>query len=286
MNEFINFKQRRELGDILNDTFKFIRNEFKPLFAQIFKTAGLALLVMVLAYVFYMRSATAAVDWRTDSDYAAVGMILSGFIMLIAAVAFYSLLYGTLLHYIKSYIKNDGKVIQEEVNQGIKRNFWSLIGLSILVGLMSGVGFVFCFFPGIYLATVLATTYAIHIFETRPVTDSISYSFDLIKGEWWITFATLLVMVIIYYIVIIIVQVPQYIYMFSKDFTMSEQLSGDPTQFIDWGYLILTALGLIVQYLMQILIVITTVFVYFNLNEKKNFTGTIETIESIGNREE
>ena len=286
MNEFINFKQRRELGDILNDTFKFIRNEFKPLFTIIFKTAGLALLVMVLAYVFYMRSATAIADWRTDSDYAVVGMIISAFIMIIAAVAFYSLLYGTLLHYIKSYIKNDGKVIEKEVNDGIKRNFWSLIGLSVLVGLMSGVGFVFCFFPGVYLATVLATTYAIHIFEKRPVTDSISYSFDLIKGEWWITFATLLVMVIIYYVVIIIVQVPQYIYMFSKDFTVAEQISGDPTDFVDWGYLILTSLGLIVQYLMQILIVITTVFVYFNLNEKKNFTGTIETIESIGNREE
>ena len=286
MNEFINFKQRRELGDILNDTFKFIRNEFKPMFTLIFKTAGLALLVMVLAYAFYMKSATAIADWRTDSDYAMVGMILSGFIMIIAAVAFYSLLYGTLLHYIKSYIKNDGKVSQEEVSEGIKRNFWSLIGLSILVGLMSGVGFVFCFFPGVYLATVLATTYAIHVFEKRPVTDSISYSFDLIKGEWWITFATLLVMVIIYYVVILIVQVPQYIYMFSKDFTMSEQISGDPTDFIDWGYIVLTSLGLIVQYMMQILIVITTVFVYFNLNEKKNFTGTIETIESIGNREE
>jgi len=80
--------------------------------------------------------------------------------------------------------------------------------------------------------------------------------------------------------------VPQYIYMFAKDFTMTEQFSGDPSMMIDWGYIILTALGLIVQYLMQILIVITTVFVYFNLNEKKNFTGTMETIESIGNREE
>ncbi|MEM7085789.1 MAG: hypothetical protein AAF489_06375 [Bacteroidota bacterium] len=286
MKEPINFLKRRELGDILNDTFKFIRNEFKPLFGLIFKTAGLALLIMVVAYVFYARSVGDIADFRTNSDLALLGMALSGLIMLIAAVAFYSLLYGTILHYIKSYIKHNGVVVKEEVAEGIKRNFWSLIGLSILVGLMSGVGFVFCIAPGVYLATVLATTYAIHIFEKRSVSDSISYSFDLIKGEWWITFATLLVMFIIYYIVIIIVQVPQYVYLFAKDFTMAEQLSGDPSMMIDWGYIILTALGLIVQYLMQILIVITTVFVYFNLNEKKNFTGTMETIESIGNREE
>lgn len=286
MKEQINFLKRRELGEILNDTFKFIRNEFKPLFGLIFKTAGLALLIMVVAYVFYARSVGDIADFRTDSDLTFIGMAISGLIMLIAAVAFYSLLYGTILHYIKSYIKHNGVVVKEEVAEGIKQNFWSLIGLSILVGLMSGVGFVFCIAPGVYLATVLATTYAIHIFEKRSVSDAISYSFDLIKGEWWITFATLLVMFIIYYIVIIIVQIPQYIYLFAKDFTVAEQFSGDPSMMVDWVYIILTALGLIVQYLMQILIVITTVFVYFNLNEKKNFTGTMETIESIGSREE
>ena len=286
MKEPINFLKRRELGDILNDTFKFIRNEFKPLFGLIFKTAGLALLILVVAYVFYARSIGDFADFNTNSDLTFIGMAVSGLIMLIAAVAFYSLLYGTILHYIKSCIKNNGVVVKEEVTQGIKRNFWSLIGLSILVGLMSGVGFVFCVAPGVYLATVLATTYAIHIFEKRSVSDSISYSFDLIKGEWWITFATLLVMFIIYYIVILIVQVPQYVYMFSKQLTVAEQLSGDPTMMMDWGYILLTALALVVQYLMQILIVIATVFIYFNLNEKKNFTGTIETIESIGSREE
>jgi hypothetical protein len=286
MQEPINFLKRRELGDILTDTFKFIRNEFKPLFGLIFKTAGLALLVMVVAYVFYARSVGDISNFTTNSELTFISMGLSGFVMLIAAVAFYSLLYGTILHYIKSYIKNNGVVNKDEVAEGIKRNFWSLIGLSILVGLISGVGFVFCIAPGIWLATVLATTYAIHIFEKRSVSDSISYSFELIKGEWWITFATLLVMFIIYYVVILIVQVPQYIYMFTREFTVVEQFSGDPSMMIDWGYILLTSAGLIVQYLMQILIVITTVFIYFNLNEKKNFTGTLETIESIGNREE
>jgi len=286
MKEPIEFLKRRELGDILTDTFKFIRNEFKPLFGLILKTAGLALLIMVAAYVFYLRSFGDLFGFTTNSDLTYISMGLSGLVMLISAVVFYALLYGSILHYIKSYIKNNGVVNKDEVVEGIKQNFWSLIGLSILVFLMSFVGFVFCFIPGIYLATVLATTYAVHIFENRSVSDSISYSFDLIKGEWWITFATLLVMFIIYYIVIIIVQVPQSIYLFTKDFTVADQFSGDQSMMVDWGYIILTSAGLIVQYLMQILLVITTVFVYFNLNEKKNFTGTLETIESIGTRKE
>jgi len=286
MKEQINFLKRRELGEILNDTFKFIRNEFKPLFGLILKTAGLALLVVVIAYVFYARSLADISDFRGGSDFAFIGMGISGLVMFVAIIIFYALLYGTILHYIKSYIKNKGVVVKEEVINGLKRNFWSILGLMILVFLMSFVGFVFCLIPGIYLATVLSTTYSIHVFEKRPVSDSISYSFDLIKGEWWITFATLLVIGIIYYIVIIIVQVPQTVYFLAKDFTMAEQLSGDPAMMTDWGGIILTSMGLIVQYMMQTLLVISTIFLYFNLNEKKNFTGTMETIESIGSREE
>jgi hypothetical protein len=32
--------------------------------------------------------------------------------------------------------------------------------------------------------------------------------------------------------------------------------------------------------------VVVAALVYFNLNERKNFTGTIETIDKIGQREE
>lgn len=289
MQEFIQFKKQRDLGAILTDTFKFIRLNFKPLFGLIFRLAGPALVVMVLSFVYYNQTVLGGMtgNWVEEGPgFSMVGMIVAIGLLLISAIAFYALLYSTILYYIKSYIAHKGEVDKNEVIEGVKKSFWNLIALSFLVGLMTGIGMVFCFIPGIYLGTVLVTTYAIHIFDKKDVTDSISYSFNLIKGEWWITFATLLVMFIIYYIVVIIGQIPQYIYFFVKGFTVAEQLSLSGTNMIDWGYLVLSSFGMVVQYLMQSLIVITTCFIYFNLNEKKNFSGTLETIETLGERED
>ena len=176
--------------------------------------------------------------------------------------------------------------MKQEVYSGVKSNFWNLIGLSILNGLIVFGGMLVCILPGIYLGVVVITTYMILVFEKKGVSDSISYSFTLIKGEWWTTFATILVIGIIYYIILVIFQVPQYIYFFIKGFTMAETMSSNPADMFDWVYTVLSSIGIIAQYLLQTIMVITSAFIYFNLNERKNFTGTMETIESLGRREE
>ncbi len=285
MSEVIQFKKQRELGAILTDTFKFIRLQFKPLFGTILKKAGPALLVLVLAFVYYIQSFGRLNEYGGADEFG-IQMLLAIGIMLLAGMVFYTLMYLSVIAYVKSYVKNNGVALPEEINTEIRERFWSVIGLSFLIGLMIGFGLVVCFFPGIYLGVVLVPAYCIHIIGKRDVMDSISYSFELIKGEWWITFATFLVAGIIYYVVVIIAQVPQYIYFFIRTFTIAEQVGADPTDLFDWGYTILSSLGMIVQYLMQVLIVLTSIFIYYNLNEKKNYTGTLEAIESLGSDQE
>lgn len=285
MNETIHFKKQRELGTILTDIFKFIRLEWKPLFTLIFKIAGPALIVLIAAYIFYMQSIFGNLGLMQSLeafDTMGTTTVFSIFFLLISAIVYYSLLNGVVLHYIKSYINNNGVVSKEEVTEGVKDDFWKLIGTSFLVGIIAGFGMLFCIIPGIYLGVVLSTAYAIVIFERREVTDTISYCFNLIKNEWWITFATLLVVYLLYYFMMMIFQVPQYVYFFIKGFTMSQEISADPAMMFDWVYIVLTSIALIFQYLMYTMIVLGAVFVYFNLNEKKNFTGTFEEIDSIG----
>ena len=288
MQETISFKKQRELGAILGDTFKFIRLQWKPLFSLIFRIAGPALLLLVLAYVFYMQTmfgslGAASVNplFYQSSEFGA-SLVIALILIIISGIVYYGLMYGTVMHAIKSYITNNGIINKKEVIAGVKQNFWSLMGTSFLTGLITIVGFLFCIAPGVYFATVFASTYAILVFEKRTVTDAISYSFELIKGEWWITFATLLVTVILYYIIMMIAQIPQYIYFFIKMFAIAETIGGDPSSMFDWGYIALNSIAMIAQYLLYMIVVIATGFIYFNLNEKKNFTGTIETIESIG----
>ena len=290
MNEKIQFKQQRELGGILSDTFKFLRHNGKQLFGLVLLIAGPALLILVLAYVYYMQTVFGNFGSMAPNPIFTPGgfglsMFLALLLLILAGVVFYALLYGTVLHFIESYIKNDGTVLKGEVTAGVRKNFWGLLGLSLLVALMVGIGLVICFLPGIYLGVALACVYAIYVFEKRDVMDSISYSFELIKGEWWITFATFLVIFLLYYFVLMIFQMPQYIYFFIKGFSMSQNMSSDPMEMFDWGYIVLSAIGIIAQYLLFTIIVISTAFVYYNLNERKNFTGTMEAIDSIGKKE-
>ncbi|MBT8261217.1 MAG: hypothetical protein KJO05_00235 [Bacteroidia bacterium] len=290
MDEFIQFKRSRDLGRIITDIFKFLRHNYKVLFGLIFRIAGPALILLVVAYVFYMESAMNAFDpYASDPDLSGgfVSLLGSLLVFLLAAGLYYALLYGTVLNCIKSYVNNKGVIDKTEVISGVKENFWGLIGLSILNGLIVGAGLMVCFFPGVYLGVVVITTYMIMVFEKRGASDSISYSFELIKGQWWTTFATLIVVWVIYYVVLFIFQVPQYIYFFTKEFTVSETyIEGSPVEAFDWIDMALSSFGVIAQYLLQTFLVLASAFIYFNLNEKKNFTGTMETIESLGNREE
>ncbi|PKP26349.1 MAG: hypothetical protein CVU03_03725 [Bacteroidetes bacterium HGW-Bacteroidetes-2] len=289
MKQFLQFKKQRDLGDILTDTFKFIRLEGKSLFILILKICGPALLVILLSFIYYAQSTMSSFGTvfsnNTNFNIFSTDVILSIILMLISMMIYYALLQSTVLSYIKIYIENKGIVSEQQVRDGVKNSFWNVLGLSFLVGLLLVVGFAFCGFPGIYLGVVLAITYSIAIFEKKDVTDTIGYSFKLIKGEWWNTFATFFVVIILFYIILVIFQIPQYIYFFSKSFTSGEDFSADPAQVFDWVYIALNSIAMIAQYLLYTILVIASSLVYFNLNEKKNFSGTIETIDAIGNRE-
>ncbi|SDW83352.1 hypothetical protein SAMN05216556_1111 [Aequorivita viscosa] len=289
MNEFIHFKQQRELGTILTDIFKFIRLNWKSLFGLILKVAGPALLILVAAYIYYMQAifGTSGILQNLDAiDTFSGASMLSVFFLFLAAIIYYSLLNGVILHYIKAYIENKGNVTNEAVTDGVREDFWKLLAASFLVAIITGFGMMFCLIPGIYVGVVLSTTYAVIVFEKRDVLDTISYCFKLIKNEWWMTFATLFVVFLLYYFINFIFQIPQYVYFFIKGFSISEEIAADPAVMFDWIYTALTSIALLFQYLMYSIIVLCSAFIYFNLNEKKNFTGTMETIDSIGERED
>lgn len=289
MKELITFKKERELGEILSDTFKFLRLEGKQLFGYILRIAGPALLIMVIAMSIYTRSIVGGIDGLGALDGASsftTTFWIAILFLIFSGLAYYALLYGVINHYIKSYIANEGVVIKEEVTQGVKNDFWSLIGLNLVSAIIIGIGLAFCGIPGIYFSIILICTYSIFIIDRLDISETISYSFKLIKGEWWMTFATIFVVGILYYIMIIVFQIPQYIYFFIKAFVYSETISTDPTAMFDWGYTIFSAIGMIGQYLGYSLMAITTVFVYYNLNEKKNLTGTIEQIENLGGKDD
>jgi hypothetical protein len=287
MNTYIEFKKQRELGEILTDTFAFIRLQFKPFMSTFFKIVGPYLVVLFIAMGFYLYSFGSLIDFNTESSneiFKGVSLFIGVMAFLIALVLVYATSQSTVLHYIKSYSNNNGIVNFHDIKKEVYSSFWSFIGLGVLVVISIFGGMMFCFLPGIYLAVPLSLSFSILIFERKGISESYGYSFSLIKGEWWITFATFFVIGIIVAVAGYAFSIPTVIYQYAKMGIFSGEM--DPTNimdsFVDPIYVFLNILSTLVQTLLHLLTVICGAFIYFNLNEKKNFTGTFERIQNLG----
>ena len=282
MKELITFKKQRELGDIITDTFKFIRLEYKPLFKALLRNAAIPFLILIGISAYY-TGVTTDISILDNGSFSFVSFFLPALAMFIAMFFYYGVLYGTVLNYIKLYIDHQGTVDQDELKTHVRADLGSLTGLTFLIVIMISFGMMLCFLPGVYVAVPLSLTWAILVFENKAVGDSISDSFKLIKNEWWITFATMFVLGLLLYIANIVFSLPVIIYSIVKGFLSAETISqGDMSSMFDWVYVSLSVLSSAIQYILAGIFAVAVAFIYFNLNEKKNQTGTFEAIESIG----
>lgn len=303
MKETLIFKKERDLGAVITDTFTFIRNEGIELLKYIIRYGAIPLALVIITITIYTHNTLNGFNTNMDED----NLLMILFFMMVSILVFFTMTNCVVLHYIKSYIKNDGNVKNTEISDGVKKSFWSIFGLFFVIGIILVICAVISVFfmgiaafsidsawaflavfifiiPLIYLYNVFLISYPINIFENKRISETIGYSFTLMKGEWWMTFLTFLVMYILYYIIVLIFQVPFYIYFFANEFYAMQEISADPQT--DWIGLVLNAIGNVAQYLLYGVMVVVAALVYFNLNERKNFTGTIETIDKIGQREE
>jgi len=286
---FIEFKKERDLGAIISDTFKFIRENWKEYFLTVLKIVGPILAVALAILVFYMFTMSdlfANTSNIQNNPGSFLGTLFSWvFVLIFVYILLYTLLSMASLYFIKSYINNHGNANFLEIKTNILQNVWKFIGLGFLITLVTIVGMVFCYIPGIYLGTVLSLATSIMVFEEKSVGDTFSHAFTLIKGEWWNTFGVLIVVWLLLVVLGQAFSIPAFIYQMVKMGTMVG--SDDPTAvfsiFKDPIYLVLNILSYVFQFILYSIPLISTVFVYFDLNEQKNLTGTFEIIENIGN---
>ena len=286
--DYIEFKKQRELGDILSDTFAFLRAEFKPFFTTYFKIVGPFLLVMILALAAYLYFVGDTVNFMVVSpdnlNTNLTTIIIIGLVYILSITAVYTMSQSTVLHYIKSYSNGKGTTDFETIQKEVYGSFWSFIGLGIMVGLSVMAGFIFCIIPGVYLYVPLALSFCILVYNRMGTSDAYSYSFTLVKDEWWMTFATFFVVGIIVAIASYVFTVPAAIYQWMKMGIFSGEMDAEGMLdiFKDPVYILLNIVATIGKFLLNLISVIAGVFIYFNLNEKKNFTGTYERIENLG----
>jgi len=291
-DNYINFKKERDLGSIITDTFKFIKVEYKTLFRLYIKHVGWLLLLVVAASTYYqyqsLKISTSVLTETGPAAFLTEMIAYTGVAILllsVASIAYSALSLVVITSIIKSYVQNNGEIYEDEVNQFVKQFFGRTLGSLVVVGLLVFIGFLLCVLPGIYLIVPLSLIFPILVFQEKTFAEAFSESFKLIKNNWWISFATLLVVSILISLIGGLFQLPIVVMTAMETFVSIQDGTGRPgteTLSGNWLYMLFYILAALAQYILGIVTLISLTLVYFNLNEFHNKTGTLEDIDRIG----
>lgn len=280
--EYIRFRQQRSLSELLSITFKFLRENYKSFFKTLVRLVGPVFVLLIAAVSFYNYSTIG--NSLGGGIFGNSGGFIVSFLILGAVLLLYTaVLNAAVFNYMKSYSKNEGRVIEQEVSAGTKGDIGKLFGLGALSWLLIFAGLLLFIIPGIYLSVPLSLATAVLVFRNEGISTSISESFNLVKDNWWNSFLCIFLIWLIVYAISMVFQIPLIIYTMVKAFTVvQENSAGDLSGMFDWVYLVLTIISSLIQYILYSILPITIAFLYFHLDEKKNFTGTYETIDKLG----
>jgi hypothetical protein len=82
--------------------------------------------------------------------------------------------------------------VEQSYRFGFHR-FWSVLLVSVLVGLATIAGLILFVIPGIYIGVRLCVSIEALVVEGRRGTQAMGRSWELVGGHWWHAFGTLLV---------------------------------------------------------------------------------------------
>ncbi len=274
MNHFT-LQKYRDLGDIVTDTFAYIRVHYKSL--------GKALLLLVLPFFLvsgmlvgeaYSGIFTAIMD---NPDATPESIESSGFWIGMLMLALSS---GALLTITLTHIKLSQSHDEIEISMLLERfgnHFLTLFLLYIIIIIAVFFSFFLFIIPGIYVGVKLFISPAVAVIEDRNPLDAISRSWSLVQGHWWFTLGVYLVMNIITSFMSYVLIIPATIIM---GFISSS--GADTSQVFGTGMGIMYGLMIVVASLFSVLMLIAMCLQYFNLIERKEGAGLRSKIEELG----
>lgn len=277
----VELRRTRDFSQNLNDTFQFIRENFKPLISSFFLIAGIFMLAnsivsglyqsrmsYLFTQIFSGRGGSFPVYNAFNSNYLLVGLF--GWLNITAMQV-------AIISYIRAYELRDGQTPEMgEVWDVFKKNYIKVLFYNIPVFLLTLIGFLFCLFPGVYFAVVLAPFAIIVVLENKSFSDAFSRCFEIIRNNFWNSLG-------IYFLVYLI-------YSFSSGIIsvivggISGVLSYLTTRDIGTTIGIITSVLSIFSFVFYIIYYVSVSLHYYNLVEKTDGTGILKRLDKLGDR--
>ena len=285
MDSNIELAKPRDFGEIISDTFTFVKQNFKPLLKYFFIFCGFFLLATAATSVLTQINVFRSVNnfnpnsFDNDSPYKAFAFLTPVyFLSIFFSMLSYTAVTVTVLSFMALYKQKQNQVPEIDEMWGyFKYYFLKILGSSIVLAILVIVGCIFCLIPGIYLSPIMALVLPIMVIENTSFNYAFNQSFRLIKNNWWMIFGALVVIFIVLYVGQMILVLPASLLTMGNlffHFTKGTAISIT-------AIIITTALASF-AHILQILLVAGTCVCYFSLNENKEGTGLLERINQFG----
>lgn len=263
----IEFRKKREIGDIFTDSFEFIRQEIKP----VSKLVAIYVLPFIILYgfvqIYLQKNVISKIDFAdTETLLENIGPVyLNVFMFALFGLFVQSLLIATYYSYIEVYIKKGkGNFDLSDVTPHLFSNGLLAIGASIVVFIVVMFGLILCIIPGIFFANTLSVVFIILLFERKGLGNALIRSSFLVNRQWWSTFLINIVGLIFVWVVNFIMAIPTLISGLSISIFNQRQT---PVDYPDWYWVIL-GVSTVVSSLFYIIPYTFLAFQYFNLDEQ------------------
>ncbi|MBO9701523.1 MAG: hypothetical protein J7604_15035 [Sporocytophaga sp.] len=306
MQQKINFRQSRDLGDIISITFLFLTANLKPLLMAILFISGPFILLggigFGLYYSFIMSSAMGGgVPDLLLFQNMGLQFILLYLILTAGSLVFFITIYEFMYLYINNMDTSVGEVwkgVKKRFPLALKVIFGSIFLMGLTFAIIGGLlfqlffaggslGFFLSFItivlsiaPFFYIAVTLSLLMSVCLFEQKGFFAGLKRSFSLIAGKWWRTFGLIFVFTLIYSGASFVFAVPMYA---ALGIEMFSQINGNEVSpLIKIATAASSALLLVGSYLVSSILLIGINFHYFSLAEEKDATGLLERIDSFG----
>src|ERR1700733_13386087 len=210
----IEFRKIRDFGENLSDTFLFIKANIKALLASLLAICAIIMLAQAICSGIYQSRFFGIFDQLrkglTDDPYQKFSDIftIEYFLTILCAWLTHIAMQVTLASYLKVYVtQGTGTPSVEQVWNIFRRNFLKIFLYSIPIFLLTAVGFIFCIAPGVFLAVVFVPFAMIVVIEDANFGYAFRRCFDIVKDNFWISFAIYIVAGMVYYFCTLIVSV-------------------------------------------------------------------------------
>lgn len=311
----IEYHKVRDFSKKINDTFDFLKQNFKPLIKSVLLIAGPPLLMGSLLMGSFISDildfSQSSINNPGSNEMAEKYFFSINFWLQISLAFIFLLISGVAsLSSINNYIllygeKKSNQIEVAEVWERVKQTFWMYLGTMVFFGILFIGAYILMLIPMVVLSSIspflvifgvigvivglfyllfgASLTFFIRAYERIGFFSALSRSFYLVKGKWWSTFGLIIVLSLIVSTISYVFIIPWYIAtMVNSLHSISTETFQEPS----FNWKILTILSFTLYYLAQMVLYaipnIGIAFQYFNLVELKEAKGLMDEIQTLG----